>query len=131
MLNVGATEARIHKLVFPLSRRMAFKALRVTRQAAEESDGLVREFLAQRDRSFSGGRQYLVGDTFTLADLTTASMLSQLARPAEHPFYPRMSLGAASEEVTESFRSFAMVSWVRDCYARHRTGHGPISASRA
>ncbi|MGB8222614.1 MAG: glutathione S-transferase family protein [Polyangiales bacterium] len=131
VLNVGATEARIHKLVFPLSRRMAFKALRVNRQAAEESDGLVRDFLAQRDRSFSGGRQYLVGDTFTLADLTTASMLSPLARPPEHPFYPRMSLGAASEEVAESFRSFAMVSWVRDCYARHRTGHGPISAGRA
>jgi len=130
VLNVGAAEARIHKLVFPLSRRMVFKALRVNRQAAEESEARVRDFLAQREGSFNGGRQYLVGDAFTLADLTMAAILSPLARPAQHPFYPRMSFGAASEEVVETFRNYAMLSWVRDCYARHRAGSGPISASR-
>ncbi|MGB8331430.1 MAG: glutathione S-transferase family protein [Polyangiales bacterium] len=129
-LNVGAAEARIHKLVFPLSRRMVFKALQVNSQAADKSEGLVRDFLAQRDRSSNGGRQYLVGDTFTLADLTMASILSPLARPAEHPFYPQISLGTASEDLIESFRGYRLLSWVRDCYARHRSGQGPISAER-
>jgi len=130
-LNVGATEARIHKLVFPVSRRMAFKALHVNAQAAEKSEGLVRDFLTQRDGWFGGRRQYLVGGTFTLADLTMASMLSPLALPAEHPFYSRMPLGAASEDVVESFRPYRMLSWARDCYAQHRNRTEPISAQRA
>jgi glutathione S-transferase len=129
-LNVGVAEARVHKLIFPVSRRMVFKALRVNRQAAEESQVLVRDFLARGDTWLTGTRRYLVGDTFTLADLTTASILSPLARPREHPTYARMSFGEAAENMVDSFRSSNMLAWVRDCYARHRASRGPISAPR-
>jgi glutathione S-transferase len=127
-MNVGAVEARIHKLVFPVSRRMAFKALRVNRQAAEKSEVVVRDFLGRRNTSLTGTRRYLVGDTFTLADLTMAAILSPLARPPEHPLYARMPFGKAAESMVESFRSYEMLAWVRDCYALHRAGRGPISA---
>ncbi|MGB5694223.1 MAG: glutathione S-transferase family protein [Polyangiales bacterium] len=118
-LNVSSAEARLHKLIFPLSRRMAFKALRVNYKDAKESEALVRRFLADQDDRFDGGR-YLVGETFTLADLTMASMLSPIARPPEHPYYPRMALGDAGDALVDSFRNYRMLDWVKRCYALHR-----------
>ncbi|MGB9340355.1 MAG: glutathione S-transferase family protein [Polyangiales bacterium] len=120
VLNVSPAEAGIHKLVFPVSRRLAFKALRVNPEAAAKSEAIVRDFLEQRDASFSTPTRFLVGDSFTLADLTMASMLSPLVRPAEHPFYPKMAYGEAGEAALESMRGYRMLDWVRDCYARHR-----------
>ena len=62
----------------------------------------------------------LVGDTFTLADLTMASMLSPWARPSEHPFYPRMAFGKTGDQWVEQMRSSRMVAWVHRCYEKHR-----------
>ncbi|MGB3049584.1 MAG: glutathione S-transferase family protein [Polyangiales bacterium] len=120
-LNVGPAEARIQQLVFPLSRRMAFKGMQVSEQATKESEALVRDFLDARNAQFVERDGYLVGDRFTLADLTMASILSPLARPQEHPFYARMAMGKAAEALLESFRSDLMIAWVKDCYARHRS----------
>lgn len=119
-INLGGVEAAAQKLVFPLSRRMAFKAMRIDAKGAQRSEVIVRQFLADRDGLFSGDRRYLVADRFTLADLTLAAMLSPLARPEEHPIYPRTDLGAASEAVVESFQGYALLDWVRGCYARYR-----------
>ncbi|MGB5267000.1 MAG: glutathione S-transferase family protein [Polyangiales bacterium] len=119
-LNLGSTEARIQRLVFPASRRLAFKALRVNPEETARSEKIVRGFLEERDASFRDPSRFLVGDTFTLADLTTASILSPLARPAEHPFYPRMAYGEAGDRWVEQMQGYRMIDWVRDCYARHR-----------
>jgi len=122
-LNVGRAEARMHKLVFPASRRLAFKALRVNPEAAAVSEKIVRDFLEERDASFRDPTRFLVGHTFTLADLTMASILSPLARPAEHPFYPRMAYGKTGDAWVEKMRGYRMIDWVRGCYARHRRPH--------
>ncbi|HET6418143.1 MAG TPA: glutathione S-transferase family protein [Polyangiales bacterium] len=119
-LNLPSREAKIQQLVFPLTRRMAFKAMKIDEAHAKKSEQFVREYLADRDTWFATGRKYLVGERFTLADLTLAAMLSPLARPTEHPFYPRMDLGAASEALIESFRGYRLLDWVRRCYAEHR-----------
>ena len=119
-LNVSPAEARLHKAVFPVSRRMAFKALQVNPEAGAASEKIVRNFLEEQDPSFRDPTRFLVGDTFTLADLTMASMLSPLARPPEHPFYPRMAYGKAGNAWIENMRGFRMLDWVRGCYARHR-----------
>ncbi len=119
-LNVSPAEARIHGLVFPASRRLAFKALRVTPEETARSEKIVRDFLEERDASFRDPNRYLVGDTFTLADLTMASILSPLARPAEHPFYPRMAFGKRGDGWVEQMRSYRMVAWVHCCYEQHR-----------
>jgi len=103
-----------------VSRRLAFKALRVNREAAAESEGIVRAFLEERDASFRDPTRSLVGDRFTLADLTMASMLSPLARPAEHPFCPRMAYGEAGAAALGAMQGYRMIEWVRNCYAQYR-----------
>ena len=77
-------------------------------------------YLEEQDPSFRDPTRFLVGDTFTLADLTMASMLSPLARPPEHPFDPRMAYGKAGNAWVEGMRGYRMLDWVRGCYALHR-----------
>lgn len=120
-LNVPRREAQAQRLVFPLTRRMAFKAMKIDEAGAKRSEEVVRAFLSDRDTWFGSGRKYLVGEKFTLADLTVAAMLSPIARPEQHPFYPRTEMGAAADALVESFRGYRMLDWVRDCYAEHRT----------
>jgi glutathione S-transferase len=117
--NVSALEARLHRIVFPVSRRMVFKGLRVNEEEGRKSEARVREFLDAQSARVAESR-YLVGDAFTLADLTMAAILSPLARPPEHPFYGEHGLGEVMEELVESFRGYSALDWVRDCYAEHR-----------
>jgi glutathione S-transferase len=119
-LNVGAWEQRLSRLLFPITRRLVFKRFRVNEAGVEESEEAVRAFLDDREGSFGDGREFLVGDQFTLADLTTAAMLSPLVRPQEHPFYSRLPLGDGMARLVDSFRGYPMLDWVRHAYRSHR-----------
>jgi glutathione S-transferase len=70
-----------------------------------------------------GDRDYLVGDSFSIADLTAASLFYPLAGPP--PEYPYPTI--AAEDVSESARAFmdSMTDrpgahWVAEMYRRHR-----------
>lgn len=72
------------------------------------------------DALLSDGRQYLVGDDFSRADMTAASLLAPLALPPQHPVYnrmihpPRMAADVSSWDKRPSLR------WVHDIYAQYR-----------
>jgi glutathione S-transferase len=61
---------------------------------------------------------YLVGDRFTVADLTAAALLSPIVRPQEFPYRAFASLepvaGRDALTVRPAFR------WVAEIYRRHR-----------
>jgi glutathione S-transferase len=93
------------------SRRYAFRAEDVER-SRERIVAALDRIEAER-----GGRDYLVGDTFTVADLTAAALLYPLAWPAElqysPPAPPRWEFG-------ESLADHPSVGWIRETYRRHR-----------
>ena len=82
----------------------------------------------ERERGPSG---YLVGDQFTVADLTAAAILSVLVRPPEFPYHqidPARDpdeLKAWREPLTEreAFR------YVLEMYARHRGASAEVAAA--
>ncbi len=64
---------------------------------------------------------YLVGDSFTVADLTAASLLFPLALPAELQYaYPEVPDWGA----LEPHAKHPAVEWVREMYRRHRDPEG-------
>jgi glutathione S-transferase len=67
-------------------------------------------------------RDYLVGDSFTLADLTAASLFYPLAQPPEYP-YPSVDhadLPESAQEFMAAVRDRRGVHWVAEMYRRHR-----------
>ena len=72
-----------------------------------------------------GGREHLVGDRFTVADLTAASHLYWLVQPPEGPrivdrLPPRLASFMARFADRDGYR------WVLDTYRRHRRATAPV-----
>lgn len=70
------------------------------------------------------GRRFLVGEQFTRADLSVASMLSWLAMPPEHPF-PWIEIPDPQTRVFyDEYRDHPVSEWVRDMYHGYRWREG-------
>jgi glutathione S-transferase len=71
---------------------------------------------------------YLVGDRFTVADLTVASLVAPIVAPDGFPYpqpqrdHPR--LGAVREALAE----YGLVDWTRDIYAKERPPSAELRA---
>ena len=66
-----------------------------------------------------GDGTYLVGDTFTVADLAAAALLYGLVLPPNGPWQPE-HLPLSWEERSERLADRRACEWVREMYARHR-----------
>jgi glutathione S-transferase len=71
-------------LVAPAFRALIFRMYKVSEPAARRAESRVRETFTRLARAL-GETRYLVGDRFTLADLTLAALASPLLAPPEHP----------------------------------------------
>jgi glutathione S-transferase len=69
-----------------------------------------------------GDSDYLVGNSFTMADLTAASLFYPLASPPEYP-YPSVvpaDVSDAAREFMDGVAGRRGVEWVAEMYHRHR-----------
>jgi glutathione S-transferase len=116
--------AREMRAARELSARFAsaFTALRYGVKSEEEAERSGQRVLASLDRLEAelGDNEYLVGDRFTVADLTAASLFYPLVLPPEGP-----DLG----DPPEGFQRFRQpledrpgYQWVAEIYRRHRRG---------
>jgi glutathione S-transferase len=89
-------------------------------------DGLRRG--GERFRAEVAPSGYLVGDSFTVADLTLAALLAPLVAPAGFPYpqpqrdHPRLA------PVREVLDEFGLLTWTREMYRRHRGRSAEVSA---
>ena len=93
----------------------------------EESAAYAYEKLAAaggRFRDACGPSGYLVGNRFSVADLTLASLIAPLVAPSEFPYpqpqrdHPRLA------QLREALHRVGLLDWTREMYVRHR----PMSA---
>lgn len=63
---------------------------------------------------------YLVGDAFTVADLTAASLLYPLAFPPEFPYAAPEPRPSELVAWLARWEAHPMTAWVREIYRRHR-----------
>ena len=78
-----------------------------------------------RIESERAGREHLVGDGFTIADLTAASLLYPLAWPDELQYSPPQP---PRWEFRASLADHPAVSWIRDTYRRYRGTSAEVSS---
>jgi glutathione S-transferase len=91
-------------------------------EAAQEAGQRVLVALDRLERELeaNGGGDYLVGDRFTVADLTAAALLAPLACPPEHKVYGDPEFRAKMMADAAHFRDRPALLWVRQIYAEHR-----------
>jgi glutathione S-transferase len=68
------------------------------------------------------GRAYLVGEVFTVADLTAASLLGPLLQPAELQYRLQIKLPAYLEDYRNGLLRHPALQWAAEIYRLHR-GH--------
>src|SRR3954453_15261862 len=109
----------IARVMYPLMRR------RIARDFGIDRLGVGRGGSKWR---LAGGRfaaelqpnGYLVGDGFTVADLTVAALCSPVVAPVEFP-YPQPQRGHSRlEDLRRMIDGYGALEWMRWIYARHR-----------
>jgi glutathione S-transferase len=94
-----------------MNRRYGF-----TEEAVEQSRGALATALDRIESERAGG-EFLVGERFTVADLTAAALLYPLVWPPEFPYdlpEPRRW------EYLEPMRDHPALGWIREMWRRHR-----------
>lgn len=120
-----AWERRMVAAMFPAMRAVMVRGLKITPAGAERSHQRVVRTLAAVDARLADGRQFLVGERFTAADLTLASLASLLLRPPP-PSHAGFQLPARCGEVPAVAALMAMArasragQHVLRCYAEER-----------
>jgi glutathione S-transferase len=78
----------------------------------------------------AGRSGYLVGDSFTVADLTAASILALIVVPPEFPYIKLQPDERATKfrEYRASLKDRLGFKWVEDMYARHRGKSAEVGA---
>jgi len=74
------------------------------------------DFVAERCKRSDN----LVGERFSIADLTAASTLAVLIRPENSPMSAPQPVAAGFRSLMERYAGHPGASWVRRTYARHR-----------
>jgi glutathione S-transferase len=100
-------------------RRAFTAALGIDKGAVETAFEKVRA-AGIRLRTELGSRDYLVGDNFTVADLTAAALVAPAVAPPEFPYVQPQRDHPALAPVREALAETGMLDWTREMYARHR-----------
>jgi glutathione S-transferase len=107
------------RAAFPLLVRRMRRQMRIEPEAARESRGLTAAAMDRLEQEL-GPSGYLVGDSFTVADLTAASLFYPVARPPQFPYASVDELPAEGREFMASLAARQGGQWVADMYERHR-----------
>jgi glutathione S-transferase len=125
--DVTGVRRRAMSAAYPAVRQAMTSTLEVDdRTVAEAFEQLRRA--RERFRAELQPSGYLVGEGFTVADLTLAALLSPLVAPVEFP-YPQPQRGHPSfAPLRDALAEDGLADWTREIYARHRGRSAEVSA---
>ena len=121
--NESPARERLLRMTASVSRRAVSADYEVNAATAAAARGTLFEAMDRIENAI-GPSGYLVGDRFSVADLTGAALFTPLLAPPERPYAPDL-LPAAIEELREELMARPGGDWVFDMYARHRTAWVP------
>jgi len=107
-------------MMWPVSWRVMMRLYDIGPDAAAESRSTLEAELDWLDARLAGGRPYLVGDRFSRADLTVASLLANFARPMELPAEHGMTGPEALARDVQRWSARPVMRWVNALYRTHR-----------
>ncbi|MBW4597674.1 MAG: glutathione S-transferase family protein [Brasilonema angustatum HA4187-MV1] len=82
---VPFVEAVLFPVIFPIVRSIIRQKLNITQESDAQDDEQIKSIFKQVSELLADGRTYLVGNSFSAADLTFAALAAPVVRPPEHP----------------------------------------------
>jgi glutathione S-transferase len=115
-------EARALIFTRPIAASILRRGLKIDAAGVERSRQKIDATFDAVDARLRDGRPYLVGDAFSVADLTFASLASPILFPREHPIGlpPPEELTPAAQAQVEAWRSRPAGRHGLAMYERHR-----------
>jgi glutathione S-transferase len=131
--NVGRLQAIAAKALAPLGKALLQRGLGLSDERQQRSMDRVRAELALVEARLERGR-YLVGDTFSAADLTFAALMAPVLLVSRAEGYgatlPGLDeFGPDARAVVAEMRATRAGRFALDMFARHRHGRAPAATS--
>ncbi len=120
---VPGWQAAALKVTRPLAVALLKRGLKIDAAGAERSRAKIDEVFARIAERLADGRRYLMGERFTVADLTFAALAAPVLLPREHPVglpQPEEFPGAAQEQIA-AWRASPAGQFGLRIYSEHRT----------
>jgi len=121
--DLGGAQLATAKTAWPVIRQRLRATFDIDDASVETAIGKCRA-ATQRVEDERGPSGYLVGNGFTVADLTAAALMAPIVTPEQFP-YPQPQRG---DERFADLRELFDCEWVREMYARHRGVSAEIAA---
>ncbi|MGP4843911.1 glutathione S-transferase family protein [Marinobacter sp. 1Y8] len=116
-------QGAVGRMAFRTSQPMVIRAMkegmRINQRGYDRSLVRLNEALDRLDAKLTDSA-YLVGDRFTVADLTAAALLAPLVQPPEAPFQFPGEVPEAFSEFCAAFEERPVMEWIRTIYRKHR-----------
>jgi glutathione S-transferase len=113
---------------FPMIEQVMRAEMAIDDAGAADSRAKVAVALDRIERE-RNGRDYLVGDAFSVADLTAAALLAPVIVPPEFPYTFPEPRPAAFEAMRAEFTSHPGCRWALETYGRHRGTSAEVRSS--
>jgi glutathione S-transferase len=117
----------VARATFPMVRRRITDIFGIDEGSVEHAYGKVRG-AGERFRAELGPSAYLVGDRFTVADLTAAAMVAPAIAPEQYPYPQPQRDHPLLERLRGAIAESGLADWARDIYARHRGASAEVPA---
>jgi glutathione S-transferase len=118
------------RAMLPATRAWLFRYYGISEQSAQRAREKMEAGFERIEAERAGG-DYLVGDRFSVADLTAAALVAPLLMPPEFPWRPRAGLHPAMARLQQELGRHPAAEWVRSTYARHRRATAPARPHHA
>lgn len=105
---------------YPIIKHLFKKMQRVNEVDVAKAEQKIDQEMKWLEQRLSDGRQFLVGDSFTIADITAASLLAPLACPSEHPIYGTQDFRENISGSAKKWAASPALEWVRTMYTQNR-----------
>jgi len=118
--DLSASERQSLEKNWGLVRQVMMGMMDLGSEQRQESRRIVEGELAWFDGLLQDGRRFLLGERFSRADMTAASLLAHLAQPKEHPTYGMLDLPPLARADLALWSRRPTLAWVREIYSAQR-----------
>jgi glutathione S-transferase len=118
------------RAAFPILRFGMRRALEINARAAEESRAKTATAMDRLEQEI-GSSGYLVGSSFTVADLTAAALFYPVVLPPEFPYPSVTDPPVSAREFLDPLAQRPGGKWVAEIYRKHRLPSAELAPKQA